>query len=434
MKKYPIRFIHASDLHLDAVFPGLSKEVPPDLRRQLHQATFIALERLIGICIEKQPDFLLLSGDIYNEENHSIAAILALRDGCLTLEKAGISVYIVHGNHDPFSSRLHSVTWPKNVTIFGTELTNVPFTARDGTLLARVYGISHATNRESKNLAVQFKKTEDPCLHIAMLHCTVGESNKADRYAPCSIKDFVTSDMDYWALGHIHEYQQISQNPLAIYPGCTQGLHINEQGEKGCVLVTAEPQGLGYTLHPQFYTLSPVLWHILTIDLDEKTLLLPSENQTDSLNNLEQTILTELDKLTMSFSPGWQTLIIRIILTGQTSLDTLLRQGNNLDDFLERLRQLTEEQHLWIKDLILQTTPPICIQDFIEREDLLGEIIRLSKSIDLSESTEQLPQKALAPLFSHHKLRKVLNYPDQTELKQCLLDAELLCIELLEND
>lgn len=437
MQNYPLCFIHASDLHLDTVFSGLSKDIPSNLATILHNSTFVAFNRLIQLCITHHPDFLLLSGDIYNEEDYSIRAILTLRDGCYTLEKEGIQVFIVHGNHDPYSSRMKSITWPKNVTIFDTEVTSVPYTAKDGTLLARIYGISHASNKESKNLALQFHRTEDTCLHIAMLHCTVGSPQHYDRYAPCSTKNLIDAGMDYWALGHVHEYQEISQDPLIVYPGCTQGLHIHEQGEKGCVLVTTKQQGSKLTLYKKFYTLGPVLWHTLTIQLGDtnQPTLQEDISNTLSLDYIEDTFHNALNELIATFTPGWQMLILRLSFTGCTSLDPLLRYGNNLNDLLERLRDVaSSSQPVWIKDIQLLTTSPKYYHELLEREDLLGEVVRLSKSINELENIEQIHTTALAPLFSHHKLRKILNYPNQLEFKQLLTEAERLCVELLENN
>ena len=59
-------------------------------------------------------------------------------------------------------------------------------------------------------------------------------------------------------LKHIHDRREVCREPLAAYPGCTQGLHINEPGEKGCLLVTAEarPDG-GYAVRTSFRPLGP---------------------------------------------------------------------------------------------------------------------------------------------------------------------------------
>ena len=43
---------------------------------------------------------------------------------------------------------------------------------------------------------------------------------------------------DYWALGHVHAFEVISQDPFVVYPGNIQGRNIRETGEKGAVLVS----------------------------------------------------------------------------------------------------------------------------------------------------------------------------------------------------
>ena len=79
-------------------------------------------------------------------------AQLALRDGCVRLQACGIPVFWAHGNHDPLDSRLKTVDWPDNVTIFGPE-PEQHVLYRDGAPLAVIHGISHARIREARNLA-----------------------------------------------------------------------------------------------------------------------------------------------------------------------------------------------------------------------------------------------------------------------------------------
>lgn len=149
-----IRYIHAADLHLDTPFQGLSRETAQGghLARLLHEATFTALERLFRFCEAEKPDFLVLAGDIYNQENHSVKAQLKLRDGCDRLNRLGIRVFLAHGNHDPLDSRLNAVEWPDNVTVFGPEPERHVL-EKDGRPLAVIHGISHARAREGRNLA-----------------------------------------------------------------------------------------------------------------------------------------------------------------------------------------------------------------------------------------------------------------------------------------
>ena len=70
----PIRFIHAADLHLDAAFSGLSRDIPADFAERLRTATFTAFRRLLDLCERESPDFLLLAGDVYNQEDASVSA------------------------------------------------------------------------------------------------------------------------------------------------------------------------------------------------------------------------------------------------------------------------------------------------------------------------------------------------------------------------
>ncbi len=41
--------------------------------------------------------------------------------------------------------------------------------------------------------------------------------------------------MDYWALGHIHKSQVLSEEPLVVYSGNPQGLHRKEMALRGAI-------------------------------------------------------------------------------------------------------------------------------------------------------------------------------------------------------
>lgn len=93
-------------------FPACPGTSPPISRNAWRTATFTAFRRLLDLCERESPDFLLLAGDVYNQEDASVSAQLALRDGFRRLESLSIPVFLVHGNHDPLASRLRSVRWP----------------------------------------------------------------------------------------------------------------------------------------------------------------------------------------------------------------------------------------------------------------------------------------------------------------------------------
>ena len=408
---HPIRFIHAADLHLDAAFSGLSRDIPAEFAERLRTATFTAFRRLLDLCERESPDFLLLAGDVYNQEDASVSAQLALRDGFRRLESLSIPVFLVHGNHDPLASRLRSVRWPGNVTVFGELPDAVPvfgelpdavpvFRKGEETPLAIIHGASHASGRETRNLAALFRRTEACGLHVGLLHATPGDADGVARYAPFSQEDLKASGMDYWALGHIHDRREVCREPLAAYPGCTQGLHINEPGEKGCLLVTAEarPDG-GYAVRTSFRPLGPAVWKTLEMDLGGAA----------SLDELENRLRTGLDRAAAEVWSGCEMLLVRLRLQGRTELDGLLRKGTTCAELADRLREDgSGVPRIWIKDIDVATRP--CVERGALREG------------------------PLASLFAHARAGKALEPLTDEELARLLDDAESLCLDLLEND
>ena len=429
-----VRFVHAADLHLDAAFAGMARDVSPEAARRLHQATFTALANLFSLCERVRPDMLLLAGDIYNQEDRSLRAQLAVRDGCARLGELGVRVFIVHGNHDPLASRLKTLNWPECVTVFG-EQAAAHVVRRDDAPLAVVHGASHAGPREGRNLAAAFARTPESCLQIGLLHTTLGDTAGA-RYAPCSVEDFVASGLDYWALGHVHERRVACSAPLAQYPGSIQGLHVGEQGPHGCLLVTAAPEGGGYSFSSVFQPLGPVEWRVLEVEAAENATL-------DDLEaSARAAVAGAVTEAVAARGRGaclvipCTALVVRLRLTGRTRLDAELRRPAVAADLLERLRDGNAGEPLvWIKDIELDTRPVMDRETALGREDLLGEILRLAdRCREDPELLAGLGEAALGELYGHARARKALNGPGEAGLRELLWSAEALCFELLENE
>ena len=65
------RFVHAADLHLDSPFTGI-RHTHPDVGEILRQATFVAYENLIKLCINREVGALLVAGDVFDSADHSL--------------------------------------------------------------------------------------------------------------------------------------------------------------------------------------------------------------------------------------------------------------------------------------------------------------------------------------------------------------------------
>jgi hypothetical protein len=73
-----------------------------------------------------------------------------------------------------------------------------------------------------------------------VLHTSLTGREPHAPYAPCSVEDLRSRGYDDWALGHVHDFEIVAQDPLIVFPGNLQGRSIREQGAKGAVLVTVE--------------------------------------------------------------------------------------------------------------------------------------------------------------------------------------------------
>lgn len=415
------RFVHAADLHLDAAFAGVSRDLSPRLADRLHRATFTAWERLVDLCLAERPDALLIAGDVHNHEDGSLRAQVALRDGCARLTDAGVRVFIAHGNHDPLTSRVRSLHWPDGVTVFGPQVESHALT-RDGRVVAVVHGISHETDREGRNLAKRFSRAatvqgmvQDMDVppgtpQIGVLHCNVGTTpgtRDAGRYAPCTLDDLTATGMDYWALGHIHLPQVLRTRPHVVYPGSTQGLHINEDGPRGCQLVTVHEDG---EVELAFRPLAPVRWQVMEVTIgtngagatgnDGSTGTSDADDAgtpdgAASLEALHGRILEAMERAAagdgtgsapgtpgVPDTPGFpvEATLCRIILHGRGPLDRHLRRPGVLEGLLEMLREAgaSLDPLVWVKDIELRTRPDVNMDALRRRDDLLGEVLRVA--------------------------------------------------------
>lgn len=232
-----ISFIHAADLHIDSPFKGLT-HLPETIKQDVLSSTFTALDQLVRTAIAKQVDFVLLVGDIFDHNLHSLKAQVHVRTACEKLGEHHIDVFMSFGNHDYLKGSPFQLTFPPNVHIFQSEeVTYFPYIKNKETI-AHIYGFSYENQAVTANKAVEFNKQGDNVpYHIAMLHGSVDQQTDHEPYAPFKTAELLQKPFDYWALGHVHSRTVIHENPPIVYPGNTQGRHRGESGEKGCYYV-----------------------------------------------------------------------------------------------------------------------------------------------------------------------------------------------------
>ena len=231
-------------------------------------ATRLAFEQTIDLCLDERVDALIIAGDLYDGEQRSMKTALFLAAQLQRLNEAGIRVFIVRGNHDAMSRITRELTFPDNVKVFGGRGETVELERPRGEIPIVIHGVSFARPRAPQSLVPKFKTRVEDAFNIGLLHTSLAGSTQHDDYAPCSVDELTATRLDYWCLGHIHKHGVYSKRPLIIMPGMPQGRDISEDGPKSVTMVIVGNDG---SVDFQLRHSSIAQFERLTVDLTGTT-------------------------------------------------------------------------------------------------------------------------------------------------------------------
>ena len=272
-----LQFIHAADIHLDSPLKGLTafENAPVD---RIRSATREAFRNLIQLALDEQVAFVLISGDLWDCDWPDSGPGLFFISQAAKLQKAGIPIFVVKGNHDAESHLTSAIrNWPGNVTMFGHRK---PHTIRLEQWNVAIHGQSYADRHVTSDLSASYPLPVKDAFNIGMLHTCLEDGST--EYAPACLDKLVAHGYQYWALGHIHDRQDLSRDGVHIeFPGNLQGRSIRETGPKGCTLVTVADD---HSTTTRFQALDVVRWQELHIVAEEPYL------ETELRRSLKQVI------------------------------------------------------------------------------------------------------------------------------------------------
>ena len=255
------KFIHAADVHLDSPLRGLSsyESAPVEAIRDACRRAF---ENLIDLAIEEKVAFILLAGDLYDGDWNDYSTGIFFSRQMGRLHDHDIRVFAVAGNHDAANRITRALDNPANVKMLSPLK---PETIRIERLKVAIHGQGFKEQHVYNNLAKGFSPALEGFFNIGILHTSLDGREGHDNYAPCSKDDLVSKGYQYWALGHVHNLEHVSDDPPIIFPGCIQGRHIREAGAKGCLLVSVDEKNAKPDL--EMRSIDVLRWAVLTIDL-----------------------------------------------------------------------------------------------------------------------------------------------------------------------
>lgn len=335
------RFLHAADIHLDSPLHGLSRYdgVPVD---EVRGATRAAFDNLVGTALDEVVDFVVIAGDLFDGDWKDMGTALYFARAMGRLDAMDIPVFLIAGNHDAGSVLTRSVPWPPNVRSFGSRR---PESHRLGHLGVAVHGQSFANAAVTDNLATGYPAADPHAFNIGVLHTALAGHPGHANYAPCSVADLAAKGYDYWALGHVHDYQLACADPPVVFPGNLQGRNIRETGPKGAVLVEVSDRAVTAMTRVE---LDVLRWARVEVDCAGA----------DDIDAVRARIRDAMAQ-GHAAQAGGRPVVARVILTGETPLagDLADRDTSLRDDVRALAAAISPE--LWLEKLSIHATPPV---------------------------------------------------------------------------
>jgi len=230
-----VRLLHFADLHLDAPFAW----APPETARLRRRNRRDVLVRILQLADAEQVDAIMCGGDLFEHDRFTPDTVEFLRDSFARTDRP---IYLAPGNHDWYSDRspYARVDWPSNVHVF-TEARLVPVTLADGLTL---WGAAHRAPANTDGFFGAFRP-DRAGVHLALAHASersvLGwqEAGKQP-HAPFDDDELTAADITHAFLGHYHLARDAERY---TYPGNPDPLEFGEEGERGAVVATIQPDG-----------------------------------------------------------------------------------------------------------------------------------------------------------------------------------------------
>ena len=363
-----MKFIHAADIHLDSALHGLERYEGAPVE-EIRSATRRAFDNLIELAIDEQAAFVLLVGDLYDGDWKDYNTGLYFVERMGRLRDAGIRVFIVAGNHDAVSQITKHLRLPDNVTLFSTRK---PERVVLDDLGVSICGQGFATRAVTDDISQDYPQGDPQLLNIGLLHTCLDGKPGHEPYAPCTVDGLRSKGYQYWALGHVHKREEVSQDPWIVFPGNIQGRHIREIGPKGCTLVTVNA---GEIVAVEHRDLDVMRWSICELDVSA------AETVDDIYEQVREGLQSALD------AAEGRPVAVRLVLYGACSAHLKLHAER--ERWIQEYRALATGlggAGIWLEKISIKTRPVVSTDEVLERDDALSGLLRAIHDMDLDSS------------------------------------------------
>ncbi len=342
-----MKIIHCADLHLDSkMTANLSKEQAKERKMEILRS----FSRMVSYAKRQQVSVILIAGDMFDTRNVSAMVRNTVRD--VIVQNPEIDFLYLKGNHDNdnFLSKLDEI--PSNLHLFSDTWTTYTY----GNIAITGLELTNANSRTAYNSLV----LDHDVFNIVTMHGQLAGYKSKDKVEVISLDDLKNKNIDYLALGHVHEYKldKLDNRGVYCYSGCLEGRGFDECGPRGFVVLSVEQR----TANVEFIPFGSRTLYELPVDV---TGIVTTQ---DAAGRIEKAIAT-----TQYSSKS----LVKIVLQGEIGVECELET-----DFLEE--QFVD--YFYFVKVCDETKLFIDYRDYEKDASLKGEFIRMVSASDLTEA------------------------------------------------
>ena len=348
-----MKIIHCADLHLDSkMTANLSKEQAKERKMEILR-TFT---KMVDYAKKNDVSVILIAGDMFDTRNVSAMVRNTVRD--VIISNPEIDFLYLKGNHDNdnFLSKLDEI--PENLCLFKDTWTKYTY----GNVA--ISGLE--LNEDNSLTAYNTLVLDHDVYNIVTMHGQISGYKNKDKAEIISIDDLRNKNIDYLALGHVHNRiaEKLDSRGIYCYPGCLEGRGFDECGEKGFVLLDIDTDSR--TATTAFVHMGSRAFYTLPVDV---TGVFTTH---EAVERIEQAIAkTQYPSNSL----------VKFVLEGEVDVECEIETA-----FLEE--QFAE--YFYFVKVYDETKIYVNYQDYEKDATLKGEFVRLVSESDLSEEEKSL--------------------------------------------
>ncbi len=336
-----MKLIHCADIHLDS---PMETNLSADKARERKLEIRSTFARMVRFAAGEGVRAILIAGDLFDSARVTKSTEKYVLD--LIASYPAIDFYYLSGNHDQGSALLTSAQLP-NLYTFGKVWSTYHC---DG------IAITGAAVPNADTLVLDAGQT-----NLLLLHGQERRGAGAAGEDIIHLGRFKGKNVDYAALGHIHEHRamRLDARGVAVYSGCLEGRGFDECGTKGFVLLNVEDGRVSHRFIP-FATRT-----LHTVECDVTGF--------SSQLELEQRMLNAVADIRAGD-------MVKVILVGACPVEMQID--------LAHLRGVLAERFYFSK-LVNESRLQINAEDYLNDVSLKGEFVRRVMASSLSEAEKE---------------------------------------------